>query len=275
MYESWGEPSLFRRYLTLLRVEPTRPSYTALEELVAAHVMTIPFENISKLHYLRRGDLRYMPSLEQYLTGIERFNFGGTCYSNNYYFHQLLKYLGFQVMLCGADIGTPDSHLVNIVSVDDREFLVDTGYAAPFMAPLPRDLATDYEVQLGRDRYVLKPRDGNGCSRMELYRDGELIHGYTAKPIPRQIEHFAPIIERSFRDEATFMNSLLLVRFYEGRSSVIFNLSVIESEGSSYSIQTLPSKAELPTVVERSFGIPVDIAREAISMLGELRSAWN
>ena len=114
-----------------------------------------------------------MPILGLFLDGIERFNFGGTCYPNNYYFYQLLANLGYQTKLCGADMSNPDVHLVSMVTLEKREYLVDVGYAAPFIAPMPRDLATDYVVVLGRDRYVLKPQDARGRSRMDL-RGGQL-----------------------------------------------------------------------------------------------------
>ena len=48
---------------------------------------------------------------------------------------------------------TPDdSHCEIIVNVDGREYLIDAGYGAPFLSPMPRDPATDYVVELGRDR---------------------------------------------------------------------------------------------------------------------------
>ena len=87
-------------------------------------------------------------------------------------------------------MSNPDVHMVSMVNVDGREYLVDVGYAAPFLEPLPRDLATDYSIVLGRDRYVLKPQDAQRCSRLELYRDGNLKHGYLAKPRPKQIGDF-------------------------------------------------------------------------------------
>ncbi len=237
--------------------------------------MRIPFENVSKLYYRKRDGLRRLPDLRQYLDGIERYNFGGTCYPNNYYLHLLLAHLGYDVMLCGADMANPDVHLVNIVSLDGREFLVDAGYAAPFLEPLPRDLEQDYIITLGRDRYVLKPMDKRGCSRIELYRDEQLNHGYTAKPIPRQIEHFSRVIEDSYRDSATFMNALLLVRFYPNRSIVIHNLSVIKSESADFRIHQLPSREELPHAVEEHFGIPKEIVSEAVAEIGEFGDAWN
>jgi len=271
--ESTPEP--FEQYLRLLGIRRRKPSYEALAELVAANIMRIAFENVSKLYYKKRAASRGLPDLKQYLDGIELYNFGGTCYANNYYLYLLLQHLGYEVMLCGADMANPDVHMVNLVSVDGREFLIDAGYSAPFLEPLPRDSKQDYVISLGRDRYVLKPRDKKGYSRMELHRDGQLKHGYTAKPIPRQIEDFAQVIEDSYSDSATFMNALLLVRFYRNRSVTIHNLSVIKSEGNDYSIYQLAGRDELPRVVEEYFAIPHGIVYEAVGELGEFGDAWN
>jgi hypothetical protein len=68
---------------------------------------------------------------------------------------------------------------------------VDVGYAAPFLVPLPLDLAHDQDIVWGRERYVLKPRDAAGRPRLELHRDGGLRHGYLVNPAPRRIEEFA------------------------------------------------------------------------------------
>lgn len=268
-------PELFEQYLRLLGIRRRKPSYDALAELMTAHMIRVPFENVSKLYYKKRAGLSNLPDLQLYLDGIERYNFGGTCYSNNIYLHLLLVHLGYQVMLCGADVANPDVHLVNIVSLDGREFLVDAGYAAPFLEPLPRDLKQDYVITLGRDRYVLKPKDKNGCSCMELHRDGQLKHGYVAKPTPRRIEHFARVIEESYCATATFMNALLLVRLYPNRSIVIHKLSVIESEGTDYHIHQLAGRDELPTVVEKHFSIPHAVVSEAVAELEEFADAWN
>ncbi len=49
------------------------------------------------------------------------------------------------------------NHALNMIMIEGREYLADTGYAAPLLEPIPRDLAADYETILGRDSYVLKP----------------------------------------------------------------------------------------------------------------------
>src|SRR5512143_789806 len=96
---------LYADYLRLLGLRPRVPSLEALTELTGAHLVRVPFENVSKLYYLYR----------------------------------LLENLGYRVRLCGADMSRPDVHLVIVVTVEGHEYVVDGGYGAPFLAPLPRD----------------------------------------------------------------------------------------------------------------------------------------
>jgi len=263
------------RYLKILGVARVEPGFAPLRDLVTAHLIRIPFENISKLHYHKNMGLVTLPDIRLYLEGIEKNHFGGTCYSNNYYFHLLLRKLGYKAKLCAADMKTPGVHAVNIVTIDDHEYLVDTGYAAPFLRPIPRDLETDYEITSGRDRYVFKPQDANGCSRLELYRDGVLHHGYLAKPAPRKIEDFKEVIAASFSANATFLNSVLLARFYLHRSVVIHNLSVIESDRYKSIVRALADRAELVSAIEQHFGMPRKIIREAVNGVGTMQDAWS
>ena len=168
--------TLFDRYLNILGIGRREPSITALYEIIMAHLTKVPFENISKLLYKKQG-LKYIPVLSVYLDGIEKFNFGGTCYSNNYYLYLLLKYLGYDVKLCGADMKNPDVHVVSMVKIGEQDFIVDVGYAAPFTEPLPGDLKKNYVITFGDEKYILNPRDESGYSKLEQYYKGELKHG--------------------------------------------------------------------------------------------------
>jgi len=184
----------------------------------------------------------------------------------------LLRTLGYDAVLCGADMPSgEDVHAAITVAIDGRDLLVDVGYGAPFLEPLPRDVGHDVVLRFGRDRYVLKPRDDQGRSRLDMYRDCELIHGYLLKPTPRPIEHFSKAVKDSFRPSATFMNAVDLVRFSDADSVVIYNLSIIRSTAESFSIERLNDREELTEAIEREFGIPVEIARDAIAGLGEFR----
>jgi N-hydroxyarylamine O-acetyltransferase len=268
-------PELVRRYLAALGVAQQEPALGALRELVAAHLTRVPFENVSKLYNRKHHGLTDLPSIQLYLEGIERYHFGGTCYANNFHFYSLLASLGYDIKLCAADMKTPDVHAVSMVTVDGHEYLVDAGYGAPFLSPMPRDLLTDYVVELGRDRYVLRPQDANGYSRLEMYRDGQRKHGYVAKPAARRIEEFRPAIAGSFRPDATFLNSLLLTRFYSDRAVMIHNWTLVESQGRESIVRSLASRDQLVATVEERFDMPRAIVAEVVNELGDLQDPWT
>ena len=264
---------LFDKYLDLLGIKRSAPTFNLLRKIVKAHLIKVPFENISKLLYKKQG-MNNIPDLSTYLEGIENYKFGGTCYSNNYYLYCLLKHLGYDIKLCGADMRNPDVHLISIVKFDGREYIVDGGYAAPFLQPLPRDLSVDYVIELGNEKYILKPKNIDGTSRLEQYYNGELKHWYTAKPRQRKIEEFRKVIKDSYADYAIFMNALRITRFSEKGSLVLRNLLLTETIGSNSSSIKL-SRKDIPKMVEEKFGIPADIVKEAVSCIKELRDIYD
>ena len=251
--------NLFEKYLHLLGVTKESPGLGALKKIIRAQTSTVPFENISKLFHKKRSDLTSLIDFELYLDGIEKYHFGGTCYANNFYLNRLLTWLGYEVKLCGADMKNPDVHIVNIVTSENQEFLVDTGYAAPFLAPLPLDLSTDVTIVSGNDRYVLKSRDDDNRHQMELYRNDILSHGYSINPIARKIDEFEQVIVDSFREEAAFMHAILLTRFDEDQFLSIRNMTLTKSTPASSKRYSIGSQEELAQVIEQQFSISAEI----------------
>jgi N-hydroxyarylamine O-acetyltransferase len=264
---------LFDKYLNLLGVEASDPSFELLAKIVKAHLIRVPFENISKLLY-KKEEMNYIPDLSIYLSGIEQYNFGGTCYANNYYLYLLLAHLGFNIKLCGADMKNPDVHIISIVRIDEHEYIVDSGYAAPFLAPLPIDLREDYIISNGVEKYFVKPKDENGRTRVEQYYNGELQHWYTAKPQPRKIGEFRKVIENSYADDATFMNAFRITCFTESGSLVLRNLLLTETDGLKSSTIKI-TRNEIPAVVKEKFGMPEDLVSEALATIKELRDIYD
>jgi N-hydroxyarylamine O-acetyltransferase len=265
--------TLFEKYLILLGIDASSPSLELLNKIVKAHLIKVPFENISKLYYKGQG-MNYIPKLSQYLDGIEKCKFGGTCYSNNYYLYSLLKHLGFDIRLCGCDMKNPDVHLISIVTIDGREFIVDGGYAAPFLEPLPRDLKDDYVINFGNEKYFLKPQNDNGTSRLEQYHNGALKHWYIVKPQARKIEEFEQVIKDSYSDKAMFMNAILITRFFENGSVVLRNLNLTETVDAKISVTKIDFE-DIPELVSNKFEIPAKLVKSAISKLSELKDTWS
>jgi len=267
-------PTQLERYLGILGVAPAPPSLEHLERLVRAHLVAVPFENVSKL-LLKRAGRCTVPAIDEWLDGIERHGFGGTCYTNNPNLHRLLVSCGYRADLCGADMSEPDVHLVVRVRIGGREVLADVGYAAPFFAPLPADLDRDVVVSFGDDRYVLKPRDEHGRSRLDQYRGGERIHGYVATATPRAFEHFRPVVADSYRETSTFMNAIVVVRFGRDRMVRLHNQTVVEAGPDSVSIRHLASRDEIPAVAESLFGLPASLVADALSGIGAWADVWR
>jgi N-hydroxyarylamine O-acetyltransferase len=266
--------ALVDRYLDLLGLPRRAPSLLALREIVAAHLWRVPFENVSKLYYRRHDNWTALPDIERFLSGMERYHFGGTCYANNSHLCELLMSLGYDARLCGADMSVPDVHVAITVRLEGREYLVDGGYGSPFWEPMPLDLAIDLEILHGNERYVLKPRDADGCSRMEQYNDGVLRHAYRAKPASKTIADLASVIADSFRPDATFMNAVVAARFSPAYSVVIRNLKLVETRGSKSSQRTLRDREELVAAIETHFAIPPEITREALEGMGGFRDIF-
>jgi len=268
-------PAQREKYTALLGVGSGPPGLDHLRALVRAHLTRVPFENISKLWYRATLGLEGLPGIDRYLEGIARYGFGGTCYANNYYLYLLLLSLGYDARLCGADMSRPDVHIVVMVRAGEREFILDGGYAAPFLEPFPAGSAAEVTVSLGNERYVLSPRDARGRSRLAMYRDGLLKHGYAVNPAPRHIEEFRQVIADSFLPSATFMNAVVVARFEEGRSLVLHNRTIIETRGSLVRLTHLGGREEVVGAIERQFGIPSGIASVALPDLERLSDPWG
>ncbi|MCC7259192.1 MAG: arylamine N-acetyltransferase [Gammaproteobacteria bacterium] len=254
----------YRRYLGLLRLEDVRPDLADLRLIVRRHLIEVPFENISKRLAAGAGQTT-IPDLDSFLGGIEQHRFGGTCYANNYYLHCLLRHVGFDIRLCGADMGTQrDVHMAMVVACEGREYLVDCGFAAPFFEPLPLDLPEPYVVRLGREHYVLHPRDAEGRSRIEFFRRDALRHGYLLTPAARTLHEFSAVIARSYAPDAFFMNTVWIARFSERGSVILKERSLTHHIGGRAFMETV-AEADLPGAVAEVFGMSADDFRRALA----------
>lgn len=140
-------------YLKRLDYRGSRtPSLATLRGLHVAHLMTVPFENLS-IHN-QEPIILDDEALFEKIVARRR---GGFCYELNGLFSALLRALGFEVFRLSAAVmndegqfGPPFDHMTLMVNLEER-WLADVGFGDCFVEPLRLD-SREAQVQ-GRRRY--------------------------------------------------------------------------------------------------------------------------
>lgn len=127
------------QFLSCVSLDALKPSLHLLQALHEAHLLAVPFENLS-IHYGQPIILRD----EALYDKIVRRHRGGFCYELNGLFAWLLRQLGFEVTLLSADVAQADGafspefdHLaLRIHQLDGADWLADVGFGDSFRRPL-------------------------------------------------------------------------------------------------------------------------------------------
>ncbi|MFT5446696.1 MAG: N-hydroxyarylamine O-acetyltransferase [Gammaproteobacteria bacterium] len=134
-------PQWIQRYLSLLGVPHNAPDMAALTELVRAHVLSVPFENVTSL--LRWRDHATgpvpAPAPETLLKAWECKTGGGLCFEICMMFARLLRALGYQAQIVLGQISVPFGHQAILVELDGSRYLLDLGNGAPLFEPVALD----------------------------------------------------------------------------------------------------------------------------------------
>jgi N-hydroxyarylamine O-acetyltransferase len=137
---------------------PVAPTAETLRELQAAHLLTVPFENLS-IHARQPIVLDDLALFEK----IVRKRRGGFCYEANGLFAALLRTLGFNVKMLSAGVANAEGfgpefdHMTLMITIDER-WLVDVGFGDSFREPLLID--NNAEQRQGDRIYLINP-DGS------------------------------------------------------------------------------------------------------------------
>lgn len=158
------------------------PSAQTLRALQVAHLLAVPFENLS----IHSGEPIILED-DVLFDKIVRRKRGGFCYELNGLFAALLRKLGFKVEMLNAQVANADGvfgpdfdHMALMVTLEER-WLADVGFGDSFREPL---LLDKREAQVEGERsYLITPED----ARLELrQREGEsewkAQYRFTLKP---------------------------------------------------------------------------------------------
>ena len=175
------------------------PTAETLRRLQVAHLLTVPFENLS-IHS-REPIILENEALYDKVVARRR---GGFCYELNGLFAALLRALGFNVAMLSAavmsaagELGPEFDHMALMVTLDER-WLADVGFGDLFREPLLIDARVDqvqgeraYRIDSDEDHLILKQRNGGGAWRVQYrfslkpreYADyAEMCHYHQTSP---------------------------------------------------------------------------------------------
>lgn len=147
---------------------PQTPTIDTLRALHLAHLIHVPFENLS-IH----ADEPIHLTDEALFDKIVNRRRGGFCYELNGLFAALLQALGFTVRKLAAGVAREDvgfsplfDHMTLLVTLEER-WLVDVGFGDSFRYPLQldsrrpqREDGRAYQITLDGDTYLLQEQRG-------------------------------------------------------------------------------------------------------------------
>ncbi|WP_242919937.1 arylamine N-acetyltransferase family protein [Pontibacter liquoris] len=169
-------------------------SKEVLFDLQAAHLLSIPFENLD-IHYAHQIRLE----LDSIYKKIVLNGRGGFCYELNGLFYHLLKCIGFDVQMISGRGYTKDGsygaeydHLAIVATIDAKKYLVDVGFGKFSYKPLEITLGVNLVDAFGLFRFD-KAQDG--YLRINLIENGLLVPQYLFEIKEREFREFEGMCE--------------------------------------------------------------------------------
>ena len=237
---------------------PLVPTAETLRGLQVAHLLTVPFENLS----IHAGQPIVLED-DALFTKIVTNRRGGFCYEANGLFAALLRALGFDVTMLSAEVANangefgPDfDHMSLMVQLDER-WLVDVGFGDSFLEPLRLD---ERGEQRQGNRVYKIISDGNELTLMR--RDG--VEDWKPQYRFTLTSHIFADYDGMCRYHQTspdshFTRGRICSRATEQGRITISDLRFITTtdgeEGQIREERTLPSEEEYARVLREDFGI--------------------
>jgi N-hydroxyarylamine O-acetyltransferase len=230
------------------------PTAETLRQLHLAHLLTVPFENLS-IHY---GEPIVLDDAALF-DKVVRQRRGGFCYELNGLFAALLRALGFNVamlsagvMNSAAEVSSAFDHMALLVQLDER-WLADVGFGDLFREPLLLDRRAEqvqgedaYRLDSHGDHCILMRRDGQGTWSGQ-YRFGLQTYTYADFAARCHYHQTAP--------ESHFKKGRICTRATSDGRITLGELRLIVSTPNERHERELANEAEYAEALREQFGI--------------------
>jgi N-hydroxyarylamine O-acetyltransferase len=230
------------------------PTIGTLRALQIAHLLSVPFENLS-IHTNEPIVLEDDALFDKVV--LQRR--GGFCYELNGLFAAMLRQLGFQVAMLSAAVARPDGdfgpdfdHMTLLVSLDER-WLLDVGFGDSFREPL---LLDSREAQVQGERAYRIDEAGNYLLLQESIAGSEWKTQFRFTLKPHEYADYLQMCQfHQTSPESHFTRQRICSRAKPDGRVTLSDMRLIETQGAERIERTLQDEAEYRLVLERDFGI--------------------
>ncbi len=226
-----------------------------LRELQVAHLLAVPFENLS-IHAKQPIVLED----DELFAKIVENRRGGFCYEDNGLFAALLRTLGFDVAMLAAEVANAEGefgpsfdHMALMVSLEQR-WLVDVGFGDSFLEPLLLDERGE-QVQGSRAYRILS--DGAHLILMQHDRGDEWKAQYRFTLQAYTYADYAEMCRyHQTSPQSHFTKARICSRATEdGRITLSGMRFITTSKNGGRQERTLTSEEEYTAILREQFGI--------------------
>jgi N-hydroxyarylamine O-acetyltransferase len=240
------------------RIGVSRPSDlgpATLRELHRAHLLAVPFENLS-IHLGEAISLAEDDLIEKMVARRR----GGFCYELNGAFAVLLRALGADVQLAGAQVwgdnglGPPFDHLALLVRLPDGggPWLADVGFGDHSVYPLLLDDREEQADPAGQFRIV-----DAAHADVEVLRNGR--PQYRLERRPRALSDFAPTCWwQQTSPDSHFTRGTICSRLTATGRVTLSGHRLIRTDAGTRTERELPSDDAVLAAYREYFGISLE-----------------
>lgn len=231
------------------------PGVDTLRELQVAHLLTVPFENLS----IHSAEAISLEDEALFAKVVERKR-GGFCYELNGLFAALLRALGVEVVMLSAEVANEDGnfsqpfdHMALMVKLDQR-WLVDVGFGDSFLEPL---LLDEVGEQIQRDHAYRLGSAGSYhiMSRRELNDDQwKMQYRFTLQPY--EYSDYAEMCRyHQTSPQSHFTQRRICSRATEDGRITLSDMRLIITSQSGRHEQTLMTDDDYRAALQKHFGV--------------------
>jgi len=244
-----------KAYLNRINYEgPLAPTAEALRQLHFAHLLAVPFENLS-IHSHEPIVLED-DALFQKIVNRRR---GGFCYELNGLFGALLRALGFEVDMLSAQVANEEGgfsrdfdHMALLVTLEQR-WLADVGFGDSFVEPLLLD-ERDAQVQRGRTYRIVADGERLIMERADKGNEWKPQYRFTLQPF--QYSDYAEMCEyHQTSPESHFTTSRICSRLTSHGRISLTRTSLITTESGERHERAVAVQKEYDELLREHFGI--------------------